>query len=100
MADLTPLPRPDRPDLDLPVGLAVLGGAVVGACAGYLLLTARGTRLREELEDLVERLFDGADSALGSWRRAQRSTQERDATPASDGPTSSRRPVFGRADLT
>lgn len=101
MADLTPLPRRDRPDLDLPAGLAVLGGAIVGGCAGYLLLTRRGTHLRDQLEDVVDRLFGGVDSALGSWQRAQqRQARDRQNAPASDRPASSRRPAFGRADLT
>ena len=100
MADLTPLPQYDTPELDLPVGLAVLGGAVLGGLAGYLLLTARGMRLREEIEGLVDRLFDGLDTAMDSRQRAQRPPAERQAqASASSGPTpSSAR--HGRDDLT
>jgi hypothetical protein len=78
MAELTHLPHRDRPELDLPAGLAVVGGAVLGGVAGYLLLTTRGARLRHDLDGVVDRLFGSANSVLDSWQRARRRTDAPD----------------------
>lgn len=99
MADLIPPPRPHRPDLDLPVALAVLGGAVLGGLAGYLLLTAPGMRLREDLDALVDRLGDGFDMAFDGWHRFQRPAHHQDAA-ADVGAPSPPPTRAARGDLT
>lgn len=72
MPDLTPLARHEAPELDLPAGLAVTAGAVLGALAGYLLLTRRGARLRQELDEAVDGWFAGVESVVAGWQRARR----------------------------
>lgn len=85
MADLTQLAHRDRPELDLPGGLAVLAGAVLGGVAGYVLLTTRGARLRGDIDGVVDRLFGGVNSVLESWQRArQRGDAFRPSLPFED----------------
>lgn len=78
MADLTHLTPRERPDIDVPAGLAVFGGAVLGGLAGYLLLTPRGHRLRHDLDGVVHRVFGGFDSLLAGWQRASRRSDASD----------------------
>ena len=66
----------DLPDLDLPTGVAVVGGALLGAFAGFLFLTARGARARHDIALVVERMFDGVDTLLTSWEHVQRRASE------------------------
>jgi gas vesicle protein len=49
--------------------LSALAGAVIGGCAGYLLLTEKGRQVREELEPKLMALvneFEKARSAVQS----------------------------------
>jgi hypothetical protein len=66
----------DLPDLDLPMGVAVVGGALLGGLAGFLLLTARGARARHDIALVVERMFDGVDTLLASLEHVQHRAAE------------------------
>lgn len=61
----------DLTDVDLPVGLAVLGGALLGGIAGFLFLTARGTRARRDISRTIDRAFHELDTLLESWGNVQ-----------------------------
>ena len=75
----------DLPDLDLPMGVAVIGGALLGGVAGFLFLTARGARTRHDIALVVERMFDGLDTMLASWDHVQhRAAEARRAIGKSD----------------
>ena len=72
MPDLTPsITDHDIPEIDLPTPLAVIGGAVLGGLAGYLLLTTAGNRLRQDLMSGADRMFGGVNSLLATWDRVQ-----------------------------
>ncbi|HTU99360.1 MAG TPA: hypothetical protein VMF13_02400 [Luteitalea sp.] len=74
MPDLTPsITDHDIPEIDLPKPLAVIGGAVLGGLAGYLLLTASGNRLRQDLLSGADGFFGGVNSLLATWDRVQAS---------------------------
>jgi len=61
-----------RLEPDLPPLVAVLIGALLGGLGGFLFLSTRGGRVRHDITVASARLFDGLDSALGSWARLQR----------------------------
>lgn len=87
MADPMRAPSADRTRLDVPAGVAVLGGAVAGGLAGYLLLTNRGLRAVADLEQAIERLVAGIDTSLDSWARARHRTEARNPSlPFGDSP--------------
>jgi pimeloyl-ACP methyl ester carboxylesterase len=52
---------------DLPPLAAVLIGVLLGGLGGFLFLTTRGGRVRHDITVASARLFEGLDSALGSW---------------------------------
>ena len=72
----TSLTVPEIPDIDLPVGVAMVGGALLGSLAGFLLLTARGARVRQDLALTVERLLGGLDTTLTSVVSATQRLEE------------------------
>jgi hypothetical protein len=92
MDDLTPaLADFDLPDADLPVGVAVVGGAVLGGLAGFLFLTARGSRARHDIARAIDRMFDGLDKVLAGWGHYQnRASEARHAIARRDAETASR----------
>ncbi len=61
-----------RLEPDLPPVAAVLIGALLGGLGGFLFLTTRGGRARHDIAVASAHLFDGLDSALGSWAQLQR----------------------------
>ena len=60
-----------RLEPDLPPAAAVLVGAVLGGLGGFLFLTSSGGRARHDIAVASARLFEGIDTALGSWARLQ-----------------------------
>ena len=61
---------------DLPTATAVIGGALLGGVAGFLFLTARGRRVRDELVRIVDQVFGGVDVVLDRWAQVQRLASE------------------------
>ena len=76
----------DLPDLDLPVGLAIVGGAVLGGLAGFLFLTARGSRARHDIAVVIDRLLDGLDTTLASWNDVQQRASDARRSMGTPGP--------------
>ncbi len=72
----TSLTVPEIPDIDLPIGVAMVGGALLGSLAGFLFLTARGSRVRQDLAFTVERLLGGLDTTLTSVVSATQRLEE------------------------
>jgi gas vesicle protein len=58
------------------VALGMIGGALAGAAAGWLLLTRDGQRLRGQLEPRLRELADHAMAIGESVRRMQSATRE------------------------
>lgn len=61
----------DLPDFDLPVGVAVLAGAVAGSLGAFLFLTHRGSRVRQDLTARLDRALEGLDTVLTGWNDVQ-----------------------------
>lgn len=82
----------DSPHLapDLPPGVAILAGALLGGLGGFLFFTTRGGQVRHDLERQAASLLGGLDAALAGWASLQRhatalrsgDTRDQAATPA------------------
>jgi len=56
---------------DLPIGVAILAGALLGGLGGFLFFTSRGGHVRHDLTRTSASLLEGLDSALAGWATLQ-----------------------------
>lgn len=61
----------ELPDVDMPVGVAVLGGALLGAVGAFLFLTERGGQVRRDISAKLDHLLGGFDQVLTGWNDLQ-----------------------------